>query len=226
VSAALLNDRRICPSILASDFSRLGEQVASVMDAGARIIHVDVMDGHFVPPISIGASVAASIQAQVHDAGGWIDVHLMIERPEHHVQEFADAGADSIAVHFEATPDIHFALKAVREAGCHAGLALNPGTSLSAVDSLHGSFDHLLCMTVNPGWGGQKWIPQSNDRVAELRSRLPADVPIQVDGGVDLDTVGPATTAGAGLLVAGSSVFGAADPAAAYTELAAAAQAV
>lgn len=222
----LLSDRRITPSILAADFSRLGEQIQIVLDAGARVIHVDVMDGNFVPPISIGATVTASIQEQVHTAGGWVDVHLMVERPERHVAEFADAGADSISLHFEATPHIHYALKAVREAGCHAGLALNPGTPLNSVNSLHGSFDHLLCMTVNPGWGGQKWIPESAGRVSDLRSILPADVPIQVDGGVDPETAGPAAAAGAGLLVAGSSVFGSADPAAAYTELVAAAQAV
>jgi ribulose-phosphate 3-epimerase len=226
VTADLLQQRRVCPSILASDFSRLGEQVQSVLDAGARIIHVDVMDGHFVPPISIGAAVTASIQERVHAAGGLVDVHLMIERPERHVQEFADAGADAISVHAEATPHIHYALKAVREAGCHAGLALNPGTPLNAVDALHGSFDHLLCMTVNPGWGGQKWIPGSEERIADLRSILPADVPIQVDGGVDSDTAGPAATAGAGLFVAGSSVFGSDDPAAAYAAVVAAAQAV
>jgi ribulose-phosphate 3-epimerase len=177
------------------------------------------MDGHFVPPISIGAAVTGSLNAQVHDAGGWLDVHLMVERPERHVAEFAAAGADSISVHFEATPNIHFALKAVREAGCHAGLALNPGTPLAAVDALHGSFDHMLCMTVNPGWGGQKWIPESNARIDALRSLLPGDVPIQVDGGVDADTAAPAVTSGAGLLVAGSSVFGGADPAAAYQGL-------
>ena len=219
----MLDQRRVCPSILAADFAHLGDQVAAVMDAGAKVIHVDVMDGHFVPPISIGAAVTGALDAQVHNSGGWLDVHLMVERPERHVAEFADAGADSISVHFEATPHIHFALKAIRDAGCHAGLALNPGTPLSAVDALHGSFDHLLCMTVNPGWGGQKWIPQSGERIDSLRSLLPGDVPIQVDGGVDADTAGPAVTAGAGLLVAGSSVFGAADPAAAYRELARAA---
>ena len=219
----MLDERRICPSILAADFARLGDQVAAVMDAGAKVIHVDVMDGHFVPPISIGAAVTKSLDSQVHDAGGWLDVHLMIERPEQHVAEFADAGADSISVHYEATPNVHFALKAVREAGCHAGLALNPGTPVSAVDALHGSFDHLLCMTVNPGWGGQTWIPESNARIDALRSVLPGDVPIQVDGGVDADTAGPAVTSGASLLVAGSSVFGAADPAEAYMDLARAA---
>lgn len=222
----MLKDRRVAPSILASDFSRLGEQVDAVLDAGARVIHVDVMDGHFVPPISIGASVTASIEERVHAAGGWVDVHLMIESPEQHVASFADAGADAIAVHVEATPHIHYALKAVREAGCHAGLALNPGTPLNVVDSLHGCFDFLLCMTVNPGWGGQKWIPGSEDRVAELRSMLAADVPIEVDGGVDADTAGPAAAAGAGLFVAGSSVFGNDDPAAAYQAVVQAAQAV
>ena len=174
-------------------------------------------------PISIGAAVTKSLEPQVHGAGGWLDVHLMVERPERHVAEFADAGADSISVHFEATPHVHFALKAVREAGCHAGLALNPGTPLTAVDALHGSFDHVLCMTVNPGWGGQAWIPESNERIDALRSLLPGDLPIQVDGGVDANTAAPAVTSGAGLLVAGSSVFGAADPAAAYRELAQAA---
>ncbi|MGI8748945.1 MAG: ribulose-phosphate 3-epimerase [Thermoleophilaceae bacterium] len=226
MSADLLKDRRIAPSILAADFARLGEEVGAVLDAGARVIHVDVMDGHFVPPISIGDSVTAAIEEQVHAAGGWVDVHLMVEAPERHVAAFAEAGADSIAVHIEATPHIHHALKAVREAGCQAGLALNPGTPVNVVDPLHGTFDFLLCMTVNPGWGGQKWIPGSEKRVAALRSILAADVPIEVDGGVDADTAGPAAAAGAGLFVAGSSVFGKGDPAAAYEAVAAAAQAV
>jgi ribulose-phosphate 3-epimerase len=223
VAAELPKDRRVAPSILAADFSRLGEQVQAVLDAGARVIHVDVMDGHFVPPISIGASVTASIADRVHDAGGFVDVHLMIEHPERHVDEFAEAGADGISLHVEATPHVHYALKAVREAGCHAGLALNPGTPLNAVDALHGSFDHLLCMTVNPGWGGQKWIAGSEERVAALRSLLPGGVPIEVDGGVDAQTAGPAAQSGATLFVAGSSVFGHDDPAAAYAEVASAA---
>jgi len=220
VSAEPLQGRRIAPSILASDFARLGEQVEKVMDAGAKVIHVDVMDGHFVPPISIGALIVEALDEQVHDAGGWLDVHLMIDRPEQSLEDYAKAGADSISVHVEATPHINYALRAVREAGCQAGLALNPGTPVSAVDALEGAFDLLLCMTVNPGWGGQPYIETSNAKVAALRERLPDGMPIEVDGGVDADTVGPAAEAGATLFVAGSSVFGKPDPGEAYSELA------
>ena len=155
MSAEILHDVRVAPSILAADFARLGEQVAEVMDAGARVIHVDVMDGHFVPPISIGAIVVDALRKQVHEAGGVLDVHLMIERPERRIEDFAAAGADSIIVHWEATPHVHYALKAVREAGLHAGLALNPATPVDVVEGLAGALDHVLCMTVNPGWGGQ-----------------------------------------------------------------------
>jgi ribulose-phosphate 3-epimerase len=226
VNEQLLRDRRVAPSILASDFARLGEQVAAVMDAGARVIHVDVMDGHFVPPISIGALVVDALRDQVHDAGGVIDVHLMVERPERRLQDFASAGADSITVHFEATPNVHYALHAIREAGCAAGLALNPGTPVAAVDALDGAYDLLLCMTVNPGWGGQPYIPASDAKIAALRARIPAGTPIEVDGGIDAATAGPAAAAGATLFVAGSSVFGKPDPAAAYRAVAEAAGAV
>ena len=219
----LISERRVAPSILASDFARLGDQVEQVMNAGARVIHVDVMDGHFVPPISIGATIVDALRDQVHEAGGWLDVHLMIERPERSIEEFASAGADSISVHFEATPHVHYALKAVREAGCRAGLALNPGTPVQAAGALAGAYDLLLCMTVNPGWGGQPYIAGSEARIAELSELVPDGVPVEVDGGIGPDTAGPAAEAGAGLLVAGSSVFGGADPGEAYAGVARAA---
>jgi ribulose-phosphate 3-epimerase len=215
-------DLRVAPSILAADFSRLGEQVDQVMDAGARVIHVDVMDGHFVPPISIGAMVAASIQDLVHGRDGILDVHLMVERPEQRVEEFAAAGADTLIVHWEATPHVHYALKAVRDAGMKAGLAINPATAPESVMSLAGAFDQLLCMTVNPGWGGQPYIEASTAKVARLRELLGPEMPIEVDGGIDAATARETAEAGATLFVAGSSIFGSGDPTAAYGEIAAA----
>ena len=219
----LYRSRRVLPSILSCDFSRLGEQVAEVMDAGARIIHVDVMDGHFVPPITIGPLIAASIADQVHDAGGALDVHLMIERPENQIEEFAKAGADAIHIHDEATPHTNRTLSAIRELGCLAGIAINPGTPGSAVADLGDYADVVLCMTVNPGWGGQPFIPESPDKVERLRAALPDGVAIEVDGGIDPETAGGVAEAGAGLFVAGSAVFGADDPAGAYRAVAGAA---
>jgi ribulose-phosphate 3-epimerase len=221
-----IHDTRVLPSILAADFARLGDQVATVMDAGARVIHVDVMDGHFVPPISIGHLVVEALREQVKEAGGWIDVHLMVDRPERRVEDFARAGADSIHVHWEATPHVNYALAAVRQAGCRAGLALNPATPPQVVEGVAGMLDLLLCMTVNPGWGGQPYIESSTAKVRELRRLLPEHVPIVVDGGIDADTAGPCAAAGATLFVAGSSVFGEGDPAAAYQTVVAAAGAV
>jgi ribulose-phosphate 3-epimerase len=218
----LFEGRHVAPSILSADFARLGDQVSDVMDAGARIIHVDVMDGHFVPPITIGPLVAASISDLVHDRGGAIDVHLMIERPENHVEEFARAGADCITFHAEATPHANRTLNAIRELGCLAGLALNPGTPASAASELNEAADVVLCMTVNPGWGGQPFIGSSPDKVARLREVVPRPV-IEVDGGIDAETAGSVADAGATLFVAGSAVFGAADPAEAYRSIAAAA---
>lgn len=218
----LYRGRRVAPSILSADFAALGSQVAEVMDAGARVIHVDVMDGHFVPPITIGPLVAAAIADQVHAAGGVVDVHLMIERPERQIEEFAKAGADSISFHAEATPHANRTLTAIRELGCLAGLALNPGTPVGAAGELTDYADILLCMTVNPGWGGQPFIPGSPDKVERLRA-LAGSAAIEVDGGIDPSTAPGVADAGASLFVAGSAVFGAADPGAAYAAIAAAA---
>ena len=222
-AAELIRTPRVAPSILSADFARLGEQVGALMDAGARVIHVDVMDGHFVPPITIGPLVAKALDRPVHAAGGILDVHLMIERPERHVEAFAEAGADVITVHAEATPHVHYALSHVREAGCLAGLAICPSTPVAAFSEVVDLVDVALCMTVNPGWGGQPFIEASLDKVARLRELLPERIPIEVDGGIDEETAGPCARAGAGLFVAGSAVFGAADPAAAYAAIAAAA---
>ena len=223
MSNPLLSEVRVAPSILSADFARLGQQVELVMEAGARVIHVDVMDGHFVPPITIGPLIVESLRDLVHERGGVLDVHLMVERPERRVEEFAAAGADAINVHWEATPHVHYALKAVREAGLDAGRAINPATPPEAIVGLVEAFDHVLCMTVNPGWGGQEYIDTSTGKIARLRELLGPGVPIEVDGGIDPATAGPVAAAGATLFVAGSSIYGAPDPAQAYRQIAAAA---
>lgn len=222
-AAELLRARRVAPSILSADFARLGAQVDAVVEAGARVIHVDVMDGHFVPPITIGPLIVSALADRVHQAGGMVDVHLMIERPERQVAEFARAGADAITVHAEATPHLHYALQAVKNAGCAAGAAINPATPFEALSQVVELLDLALCMSVNPGWGGQPFIETSLGKLARLRAALPDEVALEVDGGVDLATAGPCAEQGASLLVAGSAIFGAADPAAAYTAIAEAA---
>jgi ribulose-phosphate 3-epimerase len=213
----------VAPSVLAADFARLGEQVGAVMAAGARTIHVDVMDGHFVPALSMGPPVVEALAPQVHDAGGYMDVHLMVERPERYVAEFAEAGADGITIHVEATPHANYALAAVRDAGCRPGLALCPSTPVQAAQELIGDLDLVLCMTVNPGWGGQEFLPGSLDKIRRLRALFGDEPALEVDGGIDVRTAGPCAEAGATVFVAGSAVFRAEDPADAYTAVAAAA---
>jgi ribulose-phosphate 3-epimerase len=211
----------IAPSILASDFGRLRSQVEEVIAAGATVIHVDVMDGHFVPPITMGPIVCEALKG----VDAVLDVHLMIERPERQLADFARAGADCLTVHAEATPQLHFALQQARELGALAGLALCPGTGLSPLQETAELVDLALCMTVNPGWGGQRFIPTSPAKVERIAAAVTADTVIQVDGGVDLRTIGACAAAGATSFVAGSAVFGTPDPGAAVQALTAAAAA-
>ena len=209
----------VAPSILSADFGRVREQVGEVLAAGARVIHIDVMDGHFVPVITFGPKMVADIAEVIHDHDGFADVHLMIEQPERHIAQFADAGADSITVHVETCPHLHYTLHQINELGCRAGLTLNPATPVEAISEAAQYADVLLCMSVNPGWGGQSFIPATLDRLPRIRDLAGPGVAVEVDGGVARDTAAGVYRAGANILVAGSAVFDSPSPAEAYAEL-------
>jgi ribulose-phosphate 3-epimerase len=217
-----MSARRIAPSILAADFGRLREQAREVIDAGASVLHVDVMDGHFVPPLTMGPNACEALR----DLGAHLDVHLMVQRPERYVEDFAKAGAGTIIVHAEATPHVDYALRAVREAGCRAGLALNPATPPGIIREVAAELDQVLCMTVNPGWGGQPFIAASLDKLRRIAELLPEGAELEVDGGIDEETAGPCAEAGATLFVAGTAIFRHDDPGAAFRRIAAAAGAL
>jgi ribulose-phosphate 3-epimerase len=210
---------RIAPSILAADFARLADEIARVEAGGADFIHVDVMDGHFVPNITIGVPVVAALKKATSLP---LDVHLMITDPDRYLEAFAGAGASTLTVHFEAARHLHRTLSRIRQLGLRAGVALNPATPVDQVRDVMSEIDLLLVMSVNPGFGGQSFIPRSLERIAAARAMLqhaghPAD--IEVDGGVDRTNAAALARAGATILVAGVSVFGTADPAAATRAL-------
>lgn len=212
-------DIQIAPSILSADFTRLGQQVREVEDAGAGILHVDVMDGHFVPNISIGIPVVESLRPITKLP---IDTHLMISEADRYIERFAKAGADMISVHVEAVPHLHRSLDLIHNLGCKAGVVLNPGTSLSSLDEILPYTDFILIMSVNPGFGGQKFIKSSIQKISNLRKMIQdrgLNVHIEVDGGIDMTTAPLVTEAGAEWLVAGSAIFCAPSPGEAVVQM-------
>jgi len=215
---------RIAPSILSADFAALGDAVAAVERGGADLIHVDVMDGHFVPNLTLGPPVVRSLKRVARVP---LDVHLMITDPDRYIGAFAEAGASMISVHVEVLPHLHRTVWAIKELGVQAGVVLNPATPVVAIKEIAGDVDFVLVMSVNPGFGGQTFIPRSESKVVEVRALLDAagsKAPIEIDGGIDLTTVGRVVRAGARILVAGSAIFHAPDPERATAELRAAAE--
>jgi ribulose-phosphate 3-epimerase len=202
---------QIAPSILSADFAALGAAVAAVERGGATLIHVDVMDGHFVPNITIGVPVVRSLRKV---ARAPLDVHLMIEEPDRYVEAFVEAGAAMISVHVEVLPHLHRSLQFIKRLGARAGVAINPATPISALEEVAADVDHVLVMTVNPGFGGQAFIEASESKIRRVRALLDSagnGAPIEVDGGIDMATAGRVVAAGASILVAGQAIFGTAD---------------
>ena len=213
----------IAPSILSADFAALGDAVAAVQRGGADLIHVDVMDGHFVPNITIGVPVVQSLKRIARVP---LDVHLMIEDPDRYVEAFADAGAAMISVHAEVLPHMHRTVHAIKERGVKAGVVINPATPAAALSDIAADVDYVLVMSVNPGFGGQTFIPRSESKVRAVRALLDAagnDAPVEIDGGIDLHTVARVVAAGARMIVAGSAIFNTPDPERAVRDLKAAA---
>lgn len=216
---------QLAPSLLSADFAALGSQIAAVERGGADVIHVDVMDGHFVPNITIGAPVVRAIKRV---ATRPLDVHLMIEEPDRYIADFRQAGADLISVHVEAVPHLHRTIDLIKGLGAKAGVALNPSTPVTAISEVAADVDFVVVMSVNPGFGGQAFIEHSLDKVRRVRQILAdagSSAPIEIDGGVDLTNITRIVTAGASMLVAGQAIFGSPDPEAATRELRAAAAA-
>ncbi len=210
------------PSIYASDFSRLGEQMRVLLGAGVRVFHFDVGDGHFVPPITMGPIVLRWIAPIIHDGGGVIDCHLMVEEPQKHFEQFARAGADSVTVQYEVAGErLRDFVALAREQGLEIGLAFNPETrpAQAAPAAVPAAVDIVLCLSIHPGWSGQEFMPEALERIAELRDLLPASVPIQVDGGINHENIGEVREAGASLFVSGASLFGHEDIVRSYRRL-------
>ena len=209
------------PSLYAGDFANLGDQIDALMRAGVKIFHFDTGDGHFVEPITIGPIVLQSISKQIHDAGGFVDCHLMTERPEKHFEAFAAAGGDSVTVHYEACEDLPAVVRVARACGLQVGLAFKPETSASyaAHAAMASNVDIVLCMSIEPGYSGQAFMPEALDRIRTLREILPREVHIQVDGGIGPDNIREVREAGASLFVAGSSIFAREDLPRAYRRL-------
>ena len=207
------------PSIYAADFSRLGVQLDALHAAGATVFHFDVGDGHFIPEITIGPIVAASVSPRTRGWGARLDCHLMVSEPEKHFEAIAKAGGDSVTFHIEACDEPARAVARARPLGLGVGLAFNPETAVEDAVAAADGVDLVLCMSIHPGYSGQAFMPESVERIARLRSLLPSGVRVQVDGGVNRETARAAREAGADLLVAGSAIFWNDDPAAAYGEL-------